>query len=184
MIYKDWTLTTPAKSYEPWKTIAAGRAPPLNVLEKKITYDVYVQYVIDIKPWSRFIDDLYRLNLTLQLKSCTFCCFARTRNRVEVQIKSQNTSDLSKINQPSAYWEYIIRWIIHYTLYSTYFQKLAENFWDTFWCTKKTVTKFQPKILDVRWQNWSMIHSVNCNLCNHIPGNSHDSLAAVSRGSA
>ena len=84
------------------------------------------------------------LNLTrLQLESCTFCCFARTQNRVEVQIKSQNTSDLSKINQPSAYWEYILRWIIHYTLYSVYFQKLAENFWDTFWCTKK------------RWQNFS-----------------------------
>ena len=79
-VYKDWTLTTPAKSYEPWKTIAAGRAPPLNVL---------VQYVIDIKPWSRFIDDLYRLDLTrLQLERCTFCCFARTQNRAEVQIKS------------------------------------------------------------------------------------------------
>ena len=105
---------------------------------RKITCDVYVQFVIDIKHWSRFIDDLYRLDLTrLQLESCTFCCFARTQNRVEVQIKSQYTSDLSKINQPSAYWEYILRWIIHYTLYSVYFQKLAENFWDTFWCTKK-----------------------------------------------
>ena len=52
-IFKDWTLTTPAKSYEPWKTIAAGRALPLNVL---------VQYVIDIKPWSRFIDDLIELD--------------------------------------------------------------------------------------------------------------------------
>ena len=115
---------------------------PLVFLRK--THVVYVQYVIDIKPWSRFIDDLYRLNLTrLQLESCTFCCFARTQNRVEVQIKSQYTSDLSKINQPSAYWEYILRWIIHYTLYSVYFQKLAENFWDTFWCTKK------------RWQNSS-----------------------------
>ena len=61
-IFKDWTLTTPAKSYEPWKTIAAGRAPPLNVLEKKKTYDVYVQYVIGIKPWSRFIDDLIELD--------------------------------------------------------------------------------------------------------------------------
>ena len=61
---------------------------------------------------------------------------------------------------------------LYTTLYSLYFQKLAENFWDTFRWTKKTVTKFQPKILDVRWQNWGMIRSVNCNLCNHIPGNS------------
>ena len=73
---------------------------------------------------------------------------------------------------------------LYTTLYSLYFQELAENFWDTFQWTKKTVTKFQPKILDVRWQNWGMIRSVNCNLCNHILGNSHDSLAAVSRGSA
>ena len=61
-INKDWTLNVPAKSTKSWNTIAAGRAPLLIVLEIKITYDVYVQYVIDIKPWSRFIDDLIELD--------------------------------------------------------------------------------------------------------------------------
>ena len=155
-INKDWTLNVPAKSTKSWNTIAVGMAPPLNVLEIKIMYDVYVQLVIDVKHWSRFIDDLYRLDLTrLQLESCTFCCFARTQNRVEVQIKSQNTSDLSKINQPSAYWEYILRWIIHYTLYSIYFQKLAEIFWHTFWCTK-----FQPKNKTSFWKNWNPLLNI------------------------
>ena len=109
---------------------------------RKITCDVYVQFVIDIKHWSRFIDDLYRLDLTrLQLESCTFCCFARTQNRVEVQIKSQNTSDLSKMNQPSAYWEYILRWIIHYTPQSIF--------------SKTSVTHFGGQKTKKRWQNFS-----------------------------
>ena len=151
-INKDWTLNVPAKSTKSWNTIAAGMAPPLNVLEIKIMYDVYVQLVIDVKHWSRFIDDLYRLDLTrLQLESCTFCCFARTQNRVEVQIKSQNTSDLSKINQPSAYWEYILRWIIHYTPQSIFSKTSVTHFGGQ--KNKITVTRFQPKILDVRWQN-------------------------------